>query len=181
MTILETMLMSVQGDISSKPDWEETLNSTRIGASWKLMNWDTLEMSLSRPFQSTFETGVGQLLLDMRGNRAQDFADHIQAVRSTLIAPLAAASMESYSRAYDPLVKLHMLHEMEVAFRTWNSESSDNEALGEIRMGTPGRLYINRLKSYEARLAQRLDSMAPSFRVREQVLRLRRIAFYDLR
>ncbi|KAF9584971.1 serine/threonine-protein kinase M1, partial [Lunasporangiospora selenospora] len=171
----------VNSDIRSNPQWEQRLSDYRIGSAWKLQEWDYLEMALSRSTIESFESGVGQLMVDMRYNRAQEFNEHLQQVRSMLIGPLAAASMESYSRAYDLVVKLHMLRELEVAFNSWDSSSGSSLAQANVRMGlSDDAVYIERLRVCESRLAQRLECMVPTFRVREQVLRLRRIAFYDI-
>ncbi|KAF9190175.1 serine/threonine-protein kinase M1 [Haplosporangium sp. Z 767] len=179
----ETMLSCVEGDISSYPEWEQQMNEYRVGAAWKAQRWDSLAAALSRPIQSTFETGLGQLLLDIRENRVKDFEDHLQQVRSMLVAPLAAATMDSYSRAYDHVIQLHMLHELEVSFRAWDPTCAMGDGLGSLigRTLPEGETYVERLRLYQQNLCQRLDCMTPTFRVREQVTRLRRIAFYDIR
>ncbi|KAF9211017.1 serine/threonine-protein kinase M1 [Podila verticillata] len=169
----DTLLSTVAGDISFKPDWEEVLSECRVGAAWKLQNWGVLEDALARPIVQSFETRLGQLLLDIRGNGA-DFTRHLEEARSSLIAPLAAASMESYSRSYDQVVQLHLLHELEVAHKSWN-------ACSRLEQAGQYAAYINLLQDMETQLDQRLHIMAPSFKVREQVQRLRRIAFYDIR
>lgn len=170
---LDTLLSTVAGDINYKPDWEEVLSEFRVGAAWKLQNWEVLEDALARPIVQSFETRLGQLLLDIRGNGA-DFTRHIEEARSSLIAPLAAASMESYSRSYDQVVQLHLLRELEVAHQSWNASS-------RLEQAEQYAAYINLLQTMENQLDQRLHIMAPSFKVREQVQRLRRIAFYDIR
>ncbi|KAG0083919.1 serine/threonine-protein kinase M1 [Podila epicladia] len=173
----ETLLATVEGDISFNPEWEQSLSEWRIGAAWKLQKWEVLDDALARPIVSSFETRLGRLLLDIRGDEA-DFMRHIEEARSSLIAPLAAASMESYSRSYDQVVQLHLLHELEVAHRSWKT-SLRLDHTGQRRLDSSA--YIALLKKMETQLDQRLDIMAPSFKVREQVQRLRRIAFYDIR
>ncbi|KAF9205154.1 serine/threonine-protein kinase M1 [Haplosporangium sp. Z 27] len=181
----------VQGDIQAYPDWEQQLTDWRIGSAWKVQNWESLETALSRSVHASFETGLGQLLLDLRDNRIAEFENHLQQVRCMLIPTLAAASMESYSRAYDHIVQLHMLHELEVAFRAWNpiaiatpSDSTGNNLGSQIaqslREGV-GDSYVERIRSFQKTLDQRFELMAPSFRLREQVATLRRIVFYDVR
>ncbi|KAF9923098.1 serine/threonine-protein kinase M1 [Linnemannia zychae] len=179
----DTLLNGVEGDIYTHPEWEESLNDFRISASWKSQRWESLDVALSRLIQPSFESGLGQLMKDLQENQITEFADHLRQTRSMLIAPLAAASMESYSRAYDHIVQLHMLHELEVAFQCWNKTVSPQCSLGsQIALNLPnGGSYTDRIRLYEPKLAQRLDLMATSFKTREQVALLRRIAFYHIR
>ncbi|KAG0381061.1 serine/threonine-protein kinase M1 [Mortierella sp. AD032] len=167
----DTMLNAVDGDIYAHPGWEEALNDFRISASWKSQRWESLEDALSRSVGSSFEGGLGLLIRDLRENRVEEFEAHLRQTRSILIAPLAAASMESYSRAYDRVVQLHMLHELEVAFHNWNRTSSPGAPSGsQIAFSLQsGGTYTERIRLYQPKLAQRLEIMAPSFKIREQV------------
>ncbi|KAG9067389.1 serine/threonine-protein kinase M1 [Linnemannia hyalina] len=179
----DTLLNGVEGDIYAHPAWEESLNDFRISTSWKSQRWESLEESLSRSLQSSFDSGLGLLMKDMRENRVADFEDHLRRTRSMLIAPLAAAGMESYSRAYDRVAQLHMLHELEVAFHSWNRTISSQCSSGSqiaLKLQSGGS-YTERVRLYQPKLVQRLELMAPSFKMREQVSLLRRIAFYHIR
>ncbi|KAF9427653.1 serine/threonine-protein kinase M1 [Podila epigama] len=172
----DTLLAAVQGDIDLRPGWEQSLTEWRVEAAWKVQDWKVLDSSLKRHPVYTFEGGLGQLILDMRENRKQDFVLHMEQVRSRLVAPLAAASMESYARSYDQVVQLHLLRELELANERWNATMVDGAEHGGHTYS-----YASLLRDMEDLLSKRLSVMAPSFRVREQVLRLRRIAFYDIR
>ncbi|KAF9155074.1 serine/threonine-protein kinase M1 [Linnemannia schmuckeri] len=179
----DTLLNGVEGDIYAHPGWEESLNDFRISASWKAQRWESLEEALSRSLQSSFESGLGLLMKDLRENCVADFEDHLRRTRSMLIAPLAAAGMESYSRAYDRVAQLHMLHELEVAFHSWNRTIPSQCSLGSqiaLKLHSGGS-YTERVRLYQPKLTQRLELMAPSFKTREQVAMLRRIAFYHIR
>ncbi|KAF9115524.1 serine/threonine-protein kinase M1 [Mortierella sp. AM989] len=183
------LLSCVQGDIQTYPDWEQQLTDWRVKSAWREQNWETLETALSRSVHSSFETGLGQLLLDLRDNRISEFEENLQQVRCMLIPALAAASMESYSRAYEHIVQLHMLYELEVAFKSWNpnamTEANDSTgtSLGiQVALSSrEGDSYVERIRLFQQTLDGRFDQMAPSFRLREQVTTLRRIAFYDVR
>ena len=166
------------------PSWEQALNDYRISAAWKAERYESLEAALARSTHASFESGLGLLILDLHQNRVSDFESDLQRTRSMLLAPIAAASMDSYSRAYEHVVRLHMLHELEVAFKSFHQGVSS--VTGEQDAVVANRIldaegYVERLRSYQSRLDQRFDSMAPTFRIREQVARLRRIAFYDIR
>ncbi|KAF9560300.1 serine/threonine-protein kinase M1 [Mortierella alpina] len=180
----DTLLTSAEGDILNNPSWEQALNDYRISAAWKAERYESLEAALTRSSHTSFESGLGLLISDLYHNRASDFEIDLQRTRSMLLAPIAAASMDSYSRAYEHVVRLHMLHELEVAFKSFHQGVSSTD--GALNSAMINRLpdaggYVERLRSYQSRLDQRFDSMAPTFRIREQVARLRRIAFYDIR
>ncbi|KAG9323421.1 hypothetical protein KVV02_002581 [Mortierella alpina] len=180
----DTLLTSAEGDILNNPSWEQALNDYRISAAWKAERYDSLEAALTRSTHASFESGLGRLISDLHQNRASDFETDLQQTRSMLLAPIAAASMDSYARAYEHVVRLHMLHELEVAFKSFRQGvSSANGELDTAMINKPSDAegYVERLQSYQSRLDQRFDSMAPTFRIREQVARLRRIAFYDIR
>ncbi|ORZ11293.1 hypothetical protein BCR41DRAFT_110660 [Lobosporangium transversale] len=175
-----TLLSTVEGDIKDNPDWEQQLTEWRVSSAWKVQNWDSLEAALSRSVHASFDVGLGQLLLDMRENRVSDFEKNLQHVRSMMIAPLAAASMESYQRAYEHIVRLHMLHELEEAFKIANERfeiATDHVMLEPHQINSS---FVHCLREYQPALDVRFESMAPSFRLREQVSTLRRIAFYTI-
>ncbi|KAI1315377.1 serine/threonine-protein kinase M1 [Mortierella claussenii] len=169
-------LSCVENAIAEYPDWEQQLTEWRISSAWKSENWESLEVALSRAKHESFEAGLGQLLLDMRRGDVSGFEEHLQQVRSMTIPPLAAASMESYQRAYEQIVRLHMLRELEVAFKSANPPPSEDFAFGLQE----GESYVQRVREYQPTLHQRFEAMAPSFRLREQVLMLNRIAFYNI-
>ncbi|KAF9364890.1 serine/threonine-protein kinase M1 [Mortierella sp. NVP85] len=178
-----TLLSCVEGDIKTHPEWEQQLTDWRIASARKVQDWESMTIALSRSTHPSFEVGLGQLMLDMRDNRVEDFGKHLQQVRCMLIPPLAATSMESYSRSYESMVQLHLLHELEVAFRSWNTSITAGDTLGsQIAIAAQGTdSYVDRVRAYQPILDKRFESMAPSFKVREQVARLRRLAFYDVR
>jgi len=181
--MIGTLLSCVEGDIKTHPEWEQQLTDWRIASARKVQDWESLAIALSRSTHPSFEVGLGQLMLDMRDNRVEDFGKHLQQVRCMLIPPLAATSMESYSRSYESMVQLHLLHELEVAFRSWNTSITAGDTLGsQIALAAQGTdSYVDRVRAYQPILDKRFESMAPSFKVREQVARLRRLAFYDVR
>jgi hypothetical protein len=76
----------------------------------------------------------------------------VSATRLAIVAPLSAASRESYRRSYRYFIQLHMLGEVEYA--------------RDLMLDPASRPPLS---------ARRLDSMDSSFRVREPVLSLRRV------
>ncbi|KAJ3333865.1 hypothetical protein HDU76_002191 [Blyttiomyces sp. JEL0837] len=162
----ETMLTHINGTISSHPEWARELASYGIEAAWRLGDWKSLDDFLHKPHETTFEVEVGKLLLDIKENNDEAFHFSLRQMRESIAAPLIAASMESYSRCYDWIVKLHMLQEIEVAvsFRWPQREET-------LKVNTGALLTM---------MESRLKVTVPSHRVREPILNLRRILFTDL-
>ncbi|KAJ3016848.1 serine/threonine-protein kinase M1, partial [Thoreauomyces humboldtii] len=159
---LETLLSHVQGVVTLQPKWATTLNSYAIEAAWRLGNWSTLERLLKEPYNERFETAIGALLNTVRIGDDQEFENTLQRTRMMLTADLATASMESYRRGYDTLVKLHMLFEITSARNASASTALVDESLYK-------------------RWGPRLDATMPSFRVREPILSLQRIILQNPR
>ncbi|KAJ3132201.1 serine/threonine-protein kinase M1 [Geranomyces variabilis] len=159
---LETLLTHVRGTASLHPQWAPKLNSYAIEAAWRLGSWDTLASFLEKPYGARFETSIGALLHAGRANDTDRYQMELRQARYSLIADVAAASMESYRRGYDCMVKLHMLHE--VATVIGAAVPQDEEELN-IRF---------------AIWKSRLDATLPSYRIREPILSLRRIIAQDV-
>ncbi|KAJ3161128.1 serine/threonine-protein kinase M1 [Geranomyces michiganensis] len=154
---LETLLTHVRGTASLHPQWSSNLNSYAIEAAWRLGSWDTLESLLEKPYGARFETSIGALLHAGRVNDTDRYQTELRQARYSLIADVAAASMESYRRGYDCMVKLHMLHEI---------ASVVDSAIPLDEEGLDTRFAIWK---------SRLDATKPSYRIREPILSLRRI------
>ncbi len=60
----------------------------------------------------TMQVRVGRLLAGVADGDAVAVAVQLRAARAEIMAPLSAAAMESYARAYPHLVRLHMLQEL---------------------------------------------------------------------
>jgi serine/threonine-protein kinase ATR len=138
------------------------LNAIGVEAAWRLGKWDSLDQFLSRDCTSSFDVDVGKLLLCVHNRNTMYFESTAETVYSSLMGPLAAASSESFERSYNFLIKLHILWEIESAFKYFNSEYS-SEQQRKIA-------FDHLLKSWDSRL--KLTS--PSYKVRESILSIRR-------
>ncbi|KAJ3252885.1 serine/threonine-protein kinase M1 [Chytriomyces hyalinus] len=161
---LGTMLTHISGIVASHPSWSIELNSQAIEASWRLGSWDTLDKCLKKDHLPTFETDIGSLLMLAKRKEKDSFEMTLREARERLIAPLSAASMESYSRAYDNIVKLHMLHEVEFSCKQLWDELREDGDIDTV------------IKSWDSRL----KITTPSLTVREPILNLRRILISDI-
>lgn len=107
------------------------------------------------------EHAIARVLLAMRSDDNAAFSSALSDARRQLGSPLIAAGKGSYSRVYDSVTQLHMLHELEMI----------NEL---VCATTPSG---QKLRSLNQSLVARLNSTLPSFRTREPLLSLRRSAF----
>ncbi|KAJ3103331.1 hypothetical protein HDU97_010236 [Phlyctochytrium planicorne] len=156
----ESMLSHINGIISNHKDWEPILRSYSIEACWRLGSWSTLENIVALPHEQNFEVRIAKLLLAARERNSSTFYKLLKETREELTTPLSAASMESYLRGYDIILKLHMLHEVERAFNF----SQSKEPVDDL------------LKAWDSRLKICVSSL----KVREPILNLRRILLNDL-
>ncbi|KAK9842495.1 hypothetical protein WJX81_002719 [Elliptochloris bilobata] len=98
-----------------------------VAASWRLGRWAPLEgylalardsadsdlagLELGLDAEERWEVRLGRLLAAMHCREGEAVRRQLEEARAELLAPLRAASMESYARAYPHLVRLHMLQE----------------------------------------------------------------------
>ncbi|KAJ3053550.1 serine/threonine-protein kinase M1 [Rhizophlyctis rosea] len=157
---LETLITRIDGTSARYPEWSPTLNTYGIEASWRLGNWDLLEARLEKPHEPSFEVSLGKVLHAAWKNDKDKFEWSLRLARESLIAPLSAAGMESYHRAYQTMLNLHMLHEV----NSFVAENGDNLITAVLSEDSMPSMWDGRLKI-----------TVPSFKVREPVLNLRRI------
>ncbi|KAI9005259.1 hypothetical protein BC832DRAFT_531539 [Gaertneriomyces semiglobifer] len=159
----ETLLIYLKGITARNPQWAEKLNSFAVETTWRLGNWAQFEALMTEPYEARFETELGRLIHRGHKGDKREFRRFLEGIRRGLTAELAASSMESYRRAYDCNLKLHMLHEVETIFTPENaSATGDLESLLRLWQG-------------------RLKATMPSFRVQGPILNLRRILLHPLK
>ena len=115
----------------------DAVSQYAIEASWRLGRWDFLDanvqhaerrcaldgntpsperlLSQSRQQLATWEVHVGHIISSLHERNVTKLEEHVIRARQELLDPLSAASMESYSRAYPTLVRLHILRDLETA------------------------------------------------------------------
>ena len=169
---LNKALMHADGVLANNPAWESQLNSYRIEAASKLGDWDKLESHLKlEPDNQNWAVGLGKILLAVRDGKENMVKKHLNNVRSGLMGPLSAASMESgsYLRGYEYIVRLHMLNEIEQVQKVLFNLPTNVE-----KMGCSEELDKMSLDDLLNQWDARLKFMQPSFRIQEPVLTFRR-------
>jgi len=157
-----TALIHVDGVVTRRSEWEKSLNTYRVEASWRLGQWDSLEsyLKLERGV-GDWDVGLGRILLAAKEKNESEFRHQLRIVRSQQMGFLSAASMESgsYQRGYEHIVRLHMLRELEEAVQRKFHMPSDVSDTTGVAYDWESRLHISQ----------------PSFRTREPILNLRRV------
>ncbi|KAJ8577803.1 hypothetical protein ON010_g1395 [Phytophthora cinnamomi] len=187
---LESALQHINGIVTQEPQFMATLYPFALECSWRLSRWELLTDLLSAEKQhpllhssssssdgtaSTRLKGfdVSQLMLvrvlhSLHGGQQEEFQRHLKAARLEVMGPLAAASAESYQRAYPLLHDLHFLHEAEQGFiflqKTKECDDLDRRSL-LWKKQTPWKM--------------RYDAIATSLKYRDPILALRRVLLHE--
>lgn len=99
---------------------KEKLKPFASEAAWRLGRWDELEAlvtpeseSGSLPPDDLFQIHLGRTMLNLHKCSEQNVARSIRDARMAVMESLSSAGRESYSRAYDHIVRLQVLSELE--------------------------------------------------------------------
>ena len=183
----ETLLHQSMGVMNADATLIKDLAPFSIEAAWRLGKWDMLETLLveSRPLLSgDYSYQVGSAFFAMQKRDHVEFERALATARVSLMGSLAAASMESYERAYPMLLRLHGLYEMEQGFamvtRDTSAPLSGSSAVHLSQGGTnqhshriPSKLDL--IKHWE--WDERLESTRPSVGLQEPLFALRRVTY----
>ena len=167
---LNSAMEQTVGIIAEKPGWTEQLNVFRVEAAWKLGQWDKLEHFLKPEMHSrSWNVCLGKIFLAAKMNNEVDYKKGINLLRSELMGPLCAASMEigSYQRGYDYIVQLHMLNELEQGMKVVME-------LNDTSLQPVESTKTQQMKMLLQQWDQRLQFTQPLFRIQERILNLRR-------
>ncbi|MED6179823.1 hypothetical protein PIB30_004467 [Stylosanthes scabra] len=148
-------------------------------AAWRLGRWDLMNEYLSGADEeglvcsssesnASFDLDVAKILQAMMKRDHFSVAEKIALSKQSLIAPLAAAGMDSYMRAYPFVVKLHFLRELE-DFHSLLGDDSFLEKSFHLGDSDFSRLVDN--------WDNRLRFTQSSLWAREPLLALRRLVF----
>ncbi|KAK7343322.1 hypothetical protein VNO77_11979 [Canavalia gladiata] len=124
MCHLQAMVTHVDGLMSRIPKYKKAWCMQGVQAAWRLGRWDLMDEYLSGAEEdglvcsgsesnASFDLNVAKILQAMMKRDHFSVAEKIALSKQSLIAPLAAAGMDSYMRAYPFVVKLHFLRELE--------------------------------------------------------------------
>ncbi|KAJ4962511.1 hypothetical protein NE237_022450 [Protea cynaroides] len=179
MCHLQAMVTHVDGLISRIPQYKKTWCMQGVQAAWRLGRWDLMDEYLSgaegegllcssAESNASFDMDVAKILQAMMKKDQFSVAEKIAQSKQALLAPLAAAGMDSYMRAYPFAVKLHLLHELEDFHALLLNESFLERAfnLDDLKFSKMVEGWDNRLRFTQ-----------PSLWAREPLLAFRRLVF----
>lgn len=181
---LQAMVTHVDGLNSRMPDHTKEWSTKGLQAAWRLGQWDLLEEYVTGADEnsptnilgnSSFDISLAKILQALQRRDYDKFTEHLLHSRQSLLAPLAAASMESYSRAYPYVVKLHMLQELEDFSALVAANVGGMNNTGEVQRK---HSYV-RIEELVEDWESRLKITQPSLWIREPILALRRLVFNE--
>lgn len=155
----DTMRTHIRGVLSLHPEWEGILAPFQVEGACILSDWDDVAIALSRPGEQSSEHAIARALLAMRKDDSVEFNLALKEARHQLGKPIVAAGKASYTRVYDSVMQLHMLHELDMIRSVATTSASSS------------------LRDLNQSLLSRINATLPSFRTREPILSLRRSAF----
>ncbi|KAI9331418.1 hypothetical protein DFJ73DRAFT_857163 [Zopfochytrium polystomum] len=137
--LFETMLTHAKGAATKEKDeWQQHLEPFATEAAWRLGHWD-LFAQVPKGATGVFEADVGFLLHHLKQGSASVFYQHSSFLYDQIIGQLAAESMDSYSRCYNSVVKLHILSELQ---STAQLQTLDDAAHAELLQVLDCRLKL---------------------------------------
>jgi serine/threonine-protein kinase ATR len=166
----DTLRTHIKGVITRHPGWEPVLAEFQVEGALMTSDWDAVQQLVSRTQEQTPELTLARLALAIREQDANHLSEALAVARTNLGAPITAAGPRSYRRSYDSVLNLHFVHELEMISHA-TLKISGLERAGQH---TAAKQNTDRLTRT---LSARLESTLPTFRTREPLLSMRRIAF----
>ncbi|KAG1768696.1 hypothetical protein EDD22DRAFT_1041450 [Suillus occidentalis] len=161
----DTLRTHVQGVLVRNPGWQSVLADFQVESAWMIGAWDDVRNITANTEHEGPSVVKARVLLAMRSGERIQIEDSLRIARLVLGAPIAASGPSGYRRAYDALVDLHMIHELELI----------HEAVSNLPPSSQGRKSA--IVTLSQILSARLDRTLPTFRVHESLLSMRRTAF----
>jgi hypothetical protein len=106
---------------SDKKSGGEDISGTPIAveAAWRLGRWDTLSELLesnkdvSSDSEHNFQVSLGALLLSLQDHNLEGAHSKLKSARCAVMEGIGTVARENYTRAYDHIVRLQILREIE--------------------------------------------------------------------
>ena len=165
----DTLRTHVQGVLTRNPAWEPALAGFQVESAWTVGAWDDVQRIVSDTTAQSSQIHIARILLAMRSEDDSTISNTMASARAALGAPLLASGLKDYRRTYDAVLDLHLTHELSLI----------RDAMSGILKGNRSRAAGRRqiMADLSRALSTRLDATLPTFRTREPILSLRRVAF----
>ncbi|KAI1164449.1 TOR kinase [Nemania serpens] len=123
---------------NSAPDVQRRIAPLATAAAWSLGKWDAMEIYLSSMRRNSPDRSFFGAILALHRNQFREATTNIQQAREGLDTELSALVSESYNRAYQVVVRVQMLAELE--------ELIVYKQADDKKRATMRRTWENRLK-----------------------------------
>ena len=165
----DTLRTHIRGVLSRRPDWRTELAPFEAEAAWIVGDWQTVRSVADHGYPMAEVMSQLQSGTDSRALKA--------AFDKARIAAGNEITSITYSRATEPVLSLHILRELEMIYNSSAAAEAERNGtaprVGDNREKITGNIIHHLQKS----LADRFETTAPTFRVREAILSARRTAF----
>uniref|UniRef100_T1JZU2 Serine/threonine-protein kinase ATR n=2 Tax=Tetranychus urticae TaxID=32264 RepID=T1JZU2_TETUR len=158
------------GLIQRKKQWSDEIYPYMVEASWKLHNWDDLELML-RDNESlecdSLGVNIGHLIDCIHSKDETNFRKMLREIRKREMDPLSISSSEqgAYIRCYQHILRLHMLTDIE-KFAQFVFKHNEKKADVQIQND-----FFNLIHDW----IRRNNLVQSSLRCQEQVFNLQRV------
>lgn len=167
---LDTLETHIRGVLSRNPHWSEALSGFRAEGSWIVGDWEGVQEAVRCSSSAQPEISMASLLLALKNSDDEAaISEAFSLARKRLGAPIVAAGRQSYRRSYEAVVQLHLVRELEMVHQT--SLTIKNR----LHHGKDKKAQ-QALTELTSQLSARLESTLPTFRAREPILSMHRIA-----
>jgi len=163
--LIDTLRTHVQGVLVRNPGWESALADFQVESAWMIGAWDDVHKIAANEHHHGPSMVKARVLLAMRSDDLSLIEESLTRARVVLGTPIAASGTNGYRRAYDALVDLHMIHELELI----------HEVVRNLPPSSQGRKSA--ILTLSQILSARLDYTLPTFRIHVSLLSMRRTAF----
>ncbi len=165
----DTLRTHIRGLLTRWPDWAPQLAPFKVEAAWTLGDWAEMEEALQHGAEGGNIALAGVVLAMQKHSSEPVLQRAIQDARLEL-GSAVSADHRQYARAYESVLGLHMLHELDL-IRTSGACMAGRAGINQVGL-------VNRdMSVLRETLRDRLSTTMPSYRIRESLLGLRRTAF----
>ena len=124
-------------------------------------DWATVSDVVSQSMSRSSEVALARVFLAMRSGDEVSIANALALARTQMGEPITTAGERGYRRAYEAILSLHVLQDIRIIHESSLLTGGTQSSLENLR---------NVLDS-------RFEATLPSFRIREPILNMHRVAF----
>lgn len=159
--ISDSLRTHIQGVLVRNPQWEENLTAFRVEGALMAKDWTAVQRIVCDSKNRSSEVAIARVFLAIRSGDEASVSKALSEARSQIGIPFTTTGDREYRRAYDVVLDLHVLKDIETIHR-----------LTSVDGGT--RVTLAQLNEV---LRARFEATLPTFRTREPILNMHRVAF----